>query len=182
MNHIVLAGEHLLVVFTEDGEYPLPEDKNADTGIIDITNWPFDIMRVNETNCMVFADPAYMSTFDTGFTSNGELINNALIFRDNKLYRNDAGNELHQIASFPTPWLNLSEQYYEDHYRKELYEEIKNLMQRADNINDAKVYQDELTVKALKVFLKHCPAARHAYTINVRTGGMSRQYRKRLTA
>jgi len=53
MNHIVLAGEHLLVVFTEDGEYPLPEDKNADTGIIDITNWPFDIMRVNETNCMV---------------------------------------------------------------------------------------------------------------------------------
>ena len=62
MNHIFLAREHLLVIYTETGEYPIPADHTGDKGIFDITNWPFDIMRVNETNCMVFADPNFMTS------------------------------------------------------------------------------------------------------------------------
>lgn len=179
MNHIFLAREHLLVIYTETGNYPLP-DGLPDTGIVDITNWPFDIMRVNETNCMVFADPNFMSAMGTGFTSAGELITGALVWRDRYLYRHTAEGELQQIAEFPSPWHNLARSYYTQKYTGELYDELMALVGRADNINDTKAYQDEFTAKAIRLMVKYDVPVQFAYSINVRTGGMSRINRKNL--
>lgn len=179
MNHIFLSGEHLFVAYVEDGDFPTPPGLH-DTGIVDITNWPFDIMSINNSQCMVFADPNFMTTMGTGFTNNGELINGALVWRDHYLYRNLNIGELQQVADFPHGWHNLSREYYVQHYTGELFDELQRHTGKADNLHDSKKYQDEHTAELVSVFLRHKLPVRHCYSINVRTGGMSRQYRRRL--
>lgn len=180
MNHVFLAREHLLVIYTETGEYKIPADHVGDKGIFDITNWPFDIMRINETNCMVFADPNFMTSMGSGFTSNGELVTGALVWRDRFLYRYGIEGELHQIADFPAPWTNLGRGFYVQNSSGELYDELMQLATTADNINDTKQYQDEFTAKAVRLMVKYKVPVQFAYSINVRTGGMSRVNRNRM--
>jgi hypothetical protein len=174
MNHIFYAREHLLVVYAETGEHPRPTGL-GDPALVDITNWPFDIMPVNETNCMVFADPKAMEVFDTGFTANGELVSNALVWRDAYLYRYNENKELAQIGNFPSGWHNLSRSYYvTKHENGELYDELMATAGRADNINETKEYQDLFVSRMLRLFIKYNVPVKFGYCINVRTGGMSR--------
>lgn len=179
MNHIFLSGEHLFVAFVDDGDYPTPIN-TTDTGIVDITNWPFDIMAINNSQCMVFGDPNFMNTMGTGFTTGGELINGALVWRDHYLYRHLATGELKQIANFEHGWHNLSRDYYAAHYTGELFDQLEKHTAKADNLHDSKKYQDEHTAGVVQIFLRNDLPVRHCYSLNVRTGGMSRQYRKRL--
>jgi len=179
MNHIFLAGEHILVAYVEDGEYPRPAGSH-DMGVVDMTNWPVDIMNVNQTPCMVFADPNFMTTMGTGFTSNGTLITGALVLRDNYLYRHTATEELDQIAEFPLPWYNLSRNWYVATYAGELYDELTTAVRRADNMNDTKKFQDELGAKIMLIFKKFKAPVKFVYSVNTRTGGMSRMNANRL--
>lgn len=179
MNHIFLAGEHLLVAYTELPDYPLTGIM-GDTAMVDVTNWPADIMRINETQCMVFADPNFMTAMGTGFTTNGTLINGALVWRDHFLYRHLETGELKQIADIPAPWHNLSREWYVTNYTGELYDELTKIMNRADNVNDTKQYQDELSAKMLRALIKYGLPAQYVYSVNVRTNGMSRINRNRL--
>lgn len=179
MNHIFLAGEHLLVAYTELPDYPLTGIE-GDTAMIDITNWPADIMRVNETQCMVFADPNFMTAMGTGFTSNGTLINGALVWHDHFLFRHTEKGELKQLADIPAPWHNLSRAWYVKESTGAVYDELMEIMRRADNMNDTKQYQDELSAKVLNTLIKHKLPAQYVYSINVRTNGMSRINRNRL--
>lgn len=182
MNHIFMSGEHLFVAFVDDGNYPIPEGFEGDTGVINLTNWPFDIMRINESNCMVFADPKLMSTMGAGFTSNGELIIGALVWRDQFVYRYLNTGELQEIGKFPSPWCNFSPEFYKDNYNSDVYDQLRAHLKRLDNLHDAQKYQDDVTAEFVHIFVRNNIAVRHCYSINVRTGMMSRQYRKRLEA
>jgi len=180
MNHIFYAREHLLVVYTETEDHPRPEGLR-DTALVDITNWPCDIMSINETQCMVFADPGFMSTMGTGFTAGGDLITGALVWRDCYLYRHNAQGELDVIGNFPSPWHNLSRSFYETrHENGELYDELMQTASRADNINETKEYQDQYVARMLRLFVKYNLPVQYGYCVNVRTGCMSRVNRQRM--
>lgn len=174
MNHIFYAGEHLLAIYSESGEHPRPPElKNSP--LVDITNWAFDIMPVNETNCMVFADPGAMKAFGSGFTFGDQLIADALVWRDRYLYRHNERNELVQVGEFPTGWHNLSRAFYVNtHENGELYDEAMAMVTRADNVNETKEYQDLFVARMMRLFLKYNLPARFGYCINVNTGNMSR--------
>lgn len=180
MNHIFFVREHLLVIHTETEDHPMPPGLQ-DTAIVDVTNWPFDIMPINETPCMVFADPGRMATFGTGFTANGELVEGALVWRDHFLYRLNREKELDLIGDFPTPWHNLARTFYETRFGNgELYDEAMAITGRADNTNETKEYQDQFVARMLRLFIKYNVSVQLGYCINVRTGCMSRINRNRM--
>lgn len=180
MNHIFYSREHLLIVYSESEDHPRPEGL-PDPALVDITNWPFDIMPINETNCMVFADPKAMETFGTGFTVGGELLPGALVWRDNYLYRLNEEIELQQIGDFPSGWHNLARTFYQNKYENgELYDEAMGVMARADNVNESKEYQDQLVARMLRLFIKYNVPVQKGYCINVRNGCMSRVNRQRM--
>lgn len=180
MNHIFYAREHLLIVYAENGEHPRPEGMR-ESALVDITNWAFDIMPVNETNCMVFADPKAMETFGTGFTVGGELLAGSLVWRDSFLYRLNQQAELEQIGNFPSGWHNLSRDFYVNKCENgELYDEATATMNRADNVNETKEYQDQLAARMLRLFVKYNVPAQKVYCINVQNGCMSRVNRQRM--
>lgn len=180
MNHIFFAREHLLVVYTETPDHPRPEGLR-DTALVDMTNWASDIMDINETKCMVFADPNFMSSMGTGFTSNGELITGALVWRDRYLYRHNLQGELDMIGDFPSPWHNLARGYYQEHHGNgELYDELMETANKADNINETKEYQDHYVARMLRLFVKYDLPVQYGYCINVRNGCMSRINRQRM--
>ncbi|QXO10000.1 hypothetical protein pEaSNUABM37_00039 [Erwinia phage pEa_SNUABM_37] len=180
MNHVFFSREHLLVVYVEGEPHPKPEGM-GETALLDLTNWPCDIMPINETQCMVFADPGFMTTFGSGFTLNGELVTGSLVWRDRFLYRYSYEKELDLIGDFPSGWHNLSRDFYVNKLENgELYDELIATANRADNVNETKEYQDQFVARMLRLFVKYNVPAQFGYCINVRNGCMSRVNRARM--
>lgn len=179
MNYIFITGGYTVCACVANGNYNA-EDANKTDPIVQITNWPFDILSVNEENCIVFTDPNLISDQGAGFTNNGVLAPTTKVMHGHDLFNYD-GSELRRVITLPMPYVNLSERLwigagFPAGARTKLITSINESM----DIPDCEVYVKDRFAAITKDLIKEGIPVRHLYAINHATGYNTRCFGARL--